>query len=156
MLAKQVIQPANDLPGIEDMVIPVRRAERVRIELVEHIHGGADQVKLPPAHFVGVKAAGVGVIAGSLPDVVLEVVVAEGQRLLTRLNLERFHQPDFLAEHADLFQVHHAALIQDCQDPPGEFFPFVLRDGPVAIVAQIFAHTHTLSCKVLVSKMTPL
>lgn len=78
MLAKQVVQPADNLPGVVDMVVPVRHAEGVRIELVEDIHGGADQVKLPPAYFVGVEAAGAGPIAGGLPDVVLEVVVAEG------------------------------------------------------------------------------
>ena len=110
---------------------------------MKDIHGGTDEIKLPPAHFVGVEAASVGPVAAGLPDVIFEVVVAKSDRLSAWLDLERFHQPDFLAEHADLFQVHHAALIQDRQDPSGELFSFVLWDGPVPEVTKICAHVQS-------------
>ena len=122
------------------MVVFICNTERIRIKLIEYIDGGADQVELAPAYFVGMEAAGGWIIACAFPAILFKVVIAKRDCIFPRQSLRQLQQPDPFAEHTDILQVQHSALIQNRQDPLGEFFPFFFRNRWIPKVIQIRAH----------------
>ena len=122
------------------MVVLICNAEGIRVKFIEYIDGGADQVELPPAYFVGMEPAGDRLIACALPAILFKVVIAKRDDIFPRQSLRRLQQPDPFAEQTDILQVQHSALIQNRQDPLGEFFLFFFRNRWIPKVIQIRAH----------------